>query len=73
MTHAEKTNGLEIFLVDDKNVTIARYGFDAEKLKNVNSIAYHSNDVKIHFGGISPTTKSELGSVGGCFSESILS
>lgn len=48
LTLSEKSNGLEIVLVDDKNVPIARYGFDIEKLKGVNSISFHSNNVKIH-------------------------
>lgn len=56
----EKSSGLEMVLVDDKNVTIASYGFDIEKLRDINSISYFSNNVRIHFDDITPTKISEL-------------
>lgn len=61
LTLSEKSNGLEMVLVDDKNVPIARYGFDIKKLKSVNSISYYSNNIRIHFDDITPTFLSELG------------
>lgn len=64
LTISEKTNGLEIVLVDYKNVPIAKYTFDVEKLKYVNNISYHSNNVRIQFDNISPSSESELCSVG---------
>lgn len=64
LTFTEKTNGLEIVLVDYKNVPIAKYSFDIEKLKYVNNISFHSNNVRIHFDNISPSSESELCSVG---------
>jgi hypothetical protein len=63
LTLPEKSNGLEMILVDTKNVPIARYGFDMEKLKGVNSISYHSNNIRIHFDDIKPTSLSELDTV----------
>ena len=35
LTFAEKANGLMVVLVDDKNVSIAIYEFDSEKLKSI--------------------------------------
>ena len=52
-----------MILVDVKNIPIARYGFDMEKLKGVNSISYYSNNIRIHFDGIKPTSLSELDTV----------
>lgn len=63
LTLPEKSNGLELVLVDAKNIPIARYGFDMEKLKGVNSISYYSNNIRIHFDGIKPTSLSELDTV----------
>ena len=63
LTLQEKSNGLEMILVDAKNIPIARYGFDMEKLKGVHSISYHSNSIRIHFDGIKPTSLSELDTV----------
>jgi len=63
LTLQEKSNGLEMILVDAKNIPIARYGFDMEKLKGVNSISYYSNNIRIHFDGIKPTSLSELDTV----------
>ena len=63
LTLQEKSNGLEMILVDDKNATIARYGFDMEKLKGVNSISLYSNDVRIYFSDITPSTLYELSSI----------
>lgn len=63
LTLPGKSNGLELVLVDAKNIPIARYGFDMEKLKGVNSISYHSNNIRIHFDGIKPTSLSELDTV----------
>lgn len=60
LTYTEKSNGLEIFLVDSKNVPIARYGFDIEKLKGLKRISYYSNNIKIHFEGITPSTSNEF-------------
>lgn len=56
----EKSNGLEMVLVDDRYAPIARYTFDTEKLKGVNSISYHSNNVKIRFEDITPSTLYEF-------------
>lgn len=63
LTLPEKSNGLEMVLVDEKNVPIARYGFDIEKLKGINNISYCSNNIRIHFDDIIPTSLSELGVV----------
>ena len=63
LTLPEKSNGIEMILVNDKNVPIARYAFDTEKLKGVNSISYHSNNIRIHFDYIRPTSLSEMDSV----------
>lgn len=63
LTLPEKSNGLEMVLVDTKNVPIARYGFDMEKLKDVNFISFQSNNVRIHFDDITPTSLSELSNV----------
>lgn len=63
LTLRERENGLEVVLTDEKNVPVARYEFYPEMLKNVNSIVYNSDNVRIHFVGITPTTKSELVSV----------
>lgn len=60
LTSEEKTNGLDIALVDEKGVPLAKYGFDAEKLRNVDIINYKSSNVKISFN-IDPTTTCELG------------
>lgn len=60
LTFPEKSNGLELVLVDDKNVPIARYGFDGGKLNGVNSISYNSSNIRIHFDNINPTFLSEL-------------
>lgn len=60
LTLSEKSHGLEMVLVDDKNVTVASYGFDIEKLRDVNSISFFSNNVRIHFDNIIPSTLSEL-------------
>ncbi len=60
LTLSEKSNGLEMVLVDDKNVAIASYVFDIEKLRDVNSISFFSNNVRIHFDDITPSTLSEL-------------
>jgi hypothetical protein len=35
LTLTEKANGLMVVLVDDKNVSIAIYEFDSEKLKSI--------------------------------------
>lgn len=60
LTSEEKTNGLDVVLVDGKGITIARYSFDAGKLNDVHSIAYRSSSVRIFFEGITPTVKCEL-------------
>lgn len=63
LTLPEKSNGLEMVLVDDRYAPIARYTFGTEKLKGINSISYHSNNVKIHFEDITSSTLSELAPV----------
>ena len=63
LTLPEKSNGLEMVLVDAKNAPIARYGFGTEKLKGINSISYHSNSIRIHFDDIIPASLSELDTV----------
>ena len=40
LTLTEIANGLMVVLVDDKNVSIARYEFDSEKLKPISRIVY---------------------------------
>lgn len=60
LTSEEKTNGLDVVLVDGKGITIARYSIDAGKLNDVHSIAYRSSSVMIFFEGITPTVKCEL-------------
>lgn len=63
LTFAEKENGLVVVLIDDNNTPSAKYGFDKEKLKFINKIAYQANNVRIHFEGITPSLKSEIESV----------
>lgn len=63
LTLTEKTNGLMVVLVDDKNVSIARYDFDSEKLKSISRIVYQASNARIHFEGITPSATSEIDSV----------
>lgn len=63
LTFAEKANGLVVVLLDDNNTPSAKYGFDKEKLKSINKIVYQANNVRIHFEGITPSSKSEIESV----------
>ena len=56
----EKLNGLYIALVDEKGTPLAKYSFNAEKLRNVDIINFKSSNVKISFN-IDPTTTCELG------------
>ena len=60
LTFFEKSRGLEVELVDDQNFPIARYTFDIEKLEGIDSISYHSNNIRIHFDDITPASSSEL-------------
>lgn len=62
LTLEDKAKGLNVALVDEKGATIAKYSFDAEKLKDLDYIDCQSSDVRISFDGITPTTKCELGS-----------
>jgi thiamine phosphate synthase YjbQ (UPF0047 family) len=63
LTLTEIANGLMVVLVDDKNVSIAIYEFDSEKLKPISRIVYQANNARIHFEGITPSATSEIDSV----------
>ena len=63
LTSDEKEEGVLICLVDGRNASNAQYGFDSEKLKNVESISYKSSNARIKFDGIIPTMIYELNSV----------
>lgn len=62
LTSEEKSNGLVIALVDEGGVPIARYSFDVEKLKYLDSITYLSDNVRVSFGGITPSMLYEFSS-----------
>ena len=63
LTFAEKVNGLDVVLVDEKNAPNARYEFNSDKLRFTNKIMYHASNARIHFEGITPSSKSEIESV----------
>lgn len=63
LTFAEKANGLVVVLLEDNKAPSAKYEFDKEKLKSINKIAYQANNARIHFEGITPSSKSEIESV----------
>ena len=56
-----RTNGINIVLVDEKGIPVARYTFDGNKVSNLTGLLYEANNVRIHFyGDIIPTTTYEL-------------
>lgn len=44
-----KKEGLNIVLLNDKDIPLARYGFDSNKLKHKEHIHYNANNYKIAF------------------------
>lgn len=60
LSETEKTRGLRLVLVNNREIPIAWYSFDRDKLNNVKSLKYHANTVKILFVDISPSTKNEI-------------
>ena len=60
----EKSMGLNIVLLDERNVPVARYEFDANSLEHVNEIVCQANNVRIAFDKV-PTMKCELSSICG--------
>ena len=63
ISEIEKTKGIEIALLSERNTPIANYRFDANTLKGQSRITYNANNIRIDFDGINPTMKSELCSV----------
>lgn len=63
ISEIEKTKGVEIALLNDRDTPIAKYRFDANALKSQSIITYIATNIRIHFDGINPTMKSELCSV----------
>jgi len=59
----EHTEGINVVLVDGKDIPIARYCFEKEKLHNISEIKFKLNGVKIDFTNIIPSTKYELCSI----------
>ena len=55
-----KLNGVNIVLLDDKNIPIARYEFCSVKVSNLTIIPYADDSVKIHFDSdVQPTMRYE--------------
>ena len=51
-----RVNGINIVLVTEKHVPVARYEFDGEKVSRLTKLVYESTNVRIHFyGDITPT------------------
>jgi len=44
-----KIEGLKIVLVNEKDIPIARYGFEANKIKYKDQVGYSANNYKIDF------------------------
>lgn len=54
-------NGINIALVDEKGIPVARYEFDGKKVSDLIRLLYEANNVRIHFyGDVTPTTIYEL-------------
>ena len=60
ITETEKAEGMRVVLMDDKNTPCARYEFAGEKLNDIERIQYHSNNNKIYFASVIPSTISEI-------------
>lgn len=60
ISDTERTEGIKVVLVDDKNIPIAKYVFEKEKLQTVTEIKYDSSNARISFVNISPSTLYEL-------------
>ena len=54
-----RANGISIALVDEKGIPVARYEFDGKKVSNLIRLLYEANNVRIHFGDITPSTTFE--------------
>lgn len=55
-----RANGINIALVDEKGIPVARYEFSSEKTSLLTRLLYDANNVRIHFyGDITPSTKFE--------------
>lgn len=52
--------GINVVLVDEKNAPIARYEFGKAQLQNIRKIRYSSNNTRIKFIDIIPTSLYEL-------------
>ena len=56
-----RANGINIVLVDEKGIPVARYEFDGKKVSNLIRLLYEANNVRIHFyGDVTPTMIYEL-------------
>lgn len=56
----ESAGGVKVVLVDEKNAPIARYEFGKAQLQNIRKIRYSSNNTRIKFIDIIPTSLYEL-------------
>lgn len=54
-----KTEGLNVVLVNEKDIPLARYGFDSNKIKHKDQIGYSTNNYKIGFDVV-PTVIFEI-------------
>lgn len=64
ITDEMKELGVRFVLINEKNAPIARYVFENEKIKNIDSIKFHANDVRINFEQITPSVSYEMYSLG---------
>lgn len=54
-----KTKGLSVVLVNEKDIPLAKYGFDPNKIKHKDRVSYSANNYKIDFDVV-PTVKFEI-------------
>lgn len=58
-----RLNGINIALINEKGIPVARYEFENKKISNIIKLTYEANNVRIHFyDDITPTTLVELAS-----------
>ena len=60
ISDVERTEGIKVVLVDERNAPIARYEFEKEQLQNIGKIRYSLNNTRIKFIDIIPSMKYEL-------------
>ena len=63
ISDTERTEGIKVVLVDDKNAPLARYEFEKSQLLNKRKIRYSSSNVRIKFIDIIPSLIYELQTV----------